>query len=156
MGSEMCIRDSVASAHSGPSRALEGELLDDAPRGHFSSHFMASASRGRSASVVDGDLSVHSVSSSPRDPVGRTEVLVQVGGNAQAGDITLSANGGNAAENTDDIVLPGSGYVEDNYGTDREMPTAGRHSTSGSGDSSRWTPGTGGSSAVDFPSEGDI
>lgn len=147
---------SVASAHSGPSRALEGELLDDAPRGHFSSHFMASASRGRSASVVDGDLSVHSVSSSPRDPVGRTEVLVQVGGNAQAGDITLSANRGNAAENTDDIVLPGSGYVEDNYGTDREMPTAGRHSTSGSGDSSRWTPGTGGSSAVDFPSEGDI
>lgn len=145
----------VASTHNGPSRALEGELLDDAARGHFSSHFMASASRGRSASVVDGDLSVHNVSSSPRDPVGRTEVLVQVGGNAQAGDITLSSASG-ATANVDDIVLPGSGYVEDNYGTGREMPSAGRHSTSASSDSSRWTPGTGGSTAVDFPSEGDI
>ena len=93
------------------------------------------------------------MSSSPRDPVGRTEVLVQVGGNAQAQDITLSSAGSAATDHSDDIVLPGSGYVEDNYGTGREMPAAEGHST---GVSSRWTPGPDGSSAVDFPSEGDI
>lgn len=143
----------VSSTHDGHARALEGELLTDAANGHFSSHFIASASRGRGAAVVDGDLSVHNVSSSPRDPVGRTEVLVQVGGNAQAGDITLAAHS-NAADNSiDDIVLPGSSYVEDNYGTGREMPSAGTYST---GDSARWTPSPGGSTAVDFPSEGDI
>ncbi|WKK64318.1 hypothetical protein [Corynebacterium sp. P8-C1] len=143
----------VSSGDSGHARALEGELLGDAAHGTFSSHFLASASRGRAASAVDGDLSIHRVSSSPRDPVGRTEVLVQVGGNAQAQDITLSSAGSAATDHSDDIVLPGSGYVEDNYGTGREMPAAEGHST---GVSSRWTPGPDGSSAVDFPSEGDI
>lgn len=143
----------VSSTHNGQTRALEGELLNHAASGHFSSHFIASASRGRAASVVDGDLSVHNVSSSPRDPVGRTEVLVQVGGNAQAMDITLSAGSGAASDNIDDIVLPGSEYVEDNSGIGRDMPSAGSYS---SGDSARWTPGLGGSTAVDFPSEGDI
>lgn len=142
----------VTSGQNGPARILEGELLNDAASGHFSSHFIASASRGRAASVVDGDMSVHSVSSSPRDPVGRTEVLVQVGGNAQAADITLSAHSNAPVDNVDDIVLPGTGYVEDNSGVGREMPSAGSYS----GEVPRWTPGPGGSSAVDFPTEGDI